>query len=230
MQKNGWAREYEEIKGTPSSLSSEASPAISYFVDFLKKSNAIVQGRLLDLGCGNGRNSIPLAKMGLEVYGIDFIPSALSMFVEKAASEGVDDKVHLIEGELGKPLPYQKDFFDFSMDITSFDNLLKKSEIEVYISELGRVLKKGGLFLIQSFSKNDGYYGPLLGDSDMKGKGIVYDKNSGIRTKIYSQDDLAGIFGKRFQVLDSCLHKSKEIVYGREYGRVSFSMVLKNRR
>jgi SAM-dependent methyltransferase len=47
-------------------------------------------GRTLDLGCGAGVFSAFLAKRGYQVTGLDFIPKALSMAKERAASENVE--------------------------------------------------------------------------------------------------------------------------------------------
>lgn len=47
------------------------------------------KGRLLLLGVGDGREAIPLAKMGFEVTGIDFVPEMLNKARENAAQHGM---------------------------------------------------------------------------------------------------------------------------------------------
>jgi len=47
------------------------------------------EGRLLLLGVGGGREAIPLARMGFDVTGVDFVPSMVEKAKENAAQRGV---------------------------------------------------------------------------------------------------------------------------------------------
>jgi SAM-dependent methyltransferase len=47
------------------------------------------QGRLLLLGLGGGREAIPLARMGYEVFGVDFVPEMVAKAKENAILRGV---------------------------------------------------------------------------------------------------------------------------------------------
>jgi SAM-dependent methyltransferase len=47
-------------------------------------------GRVLDLGCGPGRNAVWLARQGCAVTGVDFSAGALERAREQAAAAGVD--------------------------------------------------------------------------------------------------------------------------------------------
>lgn len=51
-------------------------------VDFFRQYEP--KGKLLDLGCGQGRNSIPLAKMGYSVTGIDNSNIGINQMLENA--------------------------------------------------------------------------------------------------------------------------------------------------
>ena len=54
-------------------------------------------GRVLDLACGVGRHSVPLAKRGYEVTGVDISPLFIEKAREYAASEGVDARFEVGE-------------------------------------------------------------------------------------------------------------------------------------
>lgn len=58
------------------------------------------QGRVLDLGCGSGRNSILAAAMGYEVVGVDKEKSVLAIARNYAKKEGVDSRVRFIHGDI----------------------------------------------------------------------------------------------------------------------------------
>lgn len=47
------------------------------------------KGKLLDLGCGQGRNAIPLARLGFEVTGIDLTMVGISQMNQIAKSENL---------------------------------------------------------------------------------------------------------------------------------------------
>jgi len=47
------------------------------------------RGRLLLLGVGGGREALPLARLGFEVTGVDFVPDLVKKAVENAEREGV---------------------------------------------------------------------------------------------------------------------------------------------
>jgi SAM-dependent methyltransferase len=50
----------------------------------------VQEGRVLDLACGPGRHSIPLAKRGFKVTGVDASPFLVSRARERALQEGVE--------------------------------------------------------------------------------------------------------------------------------------------
>lgn len=51
-------------------------------------------GRLLDLGCGAGRNALPLARLGWNVVGMDLSRPMLLAAAERAREEQLDDRLH----------------------------------------------------------------------------------------------------------------------------------------
>jgi len=62
-------------------------------------------GRALDLGCGEGGDAVWLARNGWEVTAVDISPTALGRLGEAAAAEGVADRIHAVQAELGDEPP-----------------------------------------------------------------------------------------------------------------------------
>lgn len=56
-------------------------------IDFLKTYPE--KGSVLDIGCGQGRNAIALAKIGYDVTGIDTSKVGIAQMLKVAASEGL---------------------------------------------------------------------------------------------------------------------------------------------
>src|SRR5262245_17253371 len=50
--------------------------------------------RILDLGCGDGRYSIPFAELGATVDSVDFSEEAINRLVGHAERKGVEQLIH----------------------------------------------------------------------------------------------------------------------------------------
>jgi ubiquinone/menaquinone biosynthesis C-methylase UbiE len=106
--------------------------------------------RLLDIGCGAGRTSVPLAEMGLQVVGIDLSPTMVEVAREMAQACEVDiDFLAMDAMDLQFP--------DASFDVALFSynglELLPGREGKRRVMrEVYRVLKPGGCFIFSSHS------------------------------------------------------------------------------
>lgn len=92
--------------------------------------------RILDAGCGSGRNMVELARFGT-VYGIDIAPYS----VRQARSRGLQN---VTQGSL-TDLPYDDDTFDL---ITSLDVIEHIEDDVAVLRELRRVAKPGAALLL----------------------------------------------------------------------------------
>ena len=131
MKKNKftlWDERYEKGQHWESK---KTSKDIKDFEKYLKK-----RTKILDLGCGSGRDAIYLAKKGFEVYGIDVSKVAL----ERARKKYGGKNLHLIVGE-AENLPFKNNFFD----AIYCGWVLHFTKLEKSTSEIIRVLKKGGV-------------------------------------------------------------------------------------
>ncbi len=57
-------------------------------------------GRILDLGCGIGRHSVPLAKRGYEIVGVDLSPEFIKRAREYGRAEGVQGSTSFQRGDM----------------------------------------------------------------------------------------------------------------------------------
>jgi len=96
--------------------------------------------KVLDVGCGTGRTTIALNRMGYDVIGIDY--SAKMIEVAKKIAPNI-----LYEIQDARSLTFDSETFDYVL--FSFNGLML---LETYtdrkkvVLEIARVLKKGGLF------------------------------------------------------------------------------------
>ena len=110
-----------------------------YVFDQLLKGRITPEMRILDAGCGDGRNLVWLAARGAEVHAVDHDPAA----VERVARLGVPaDRVHV--GELDD-LPYDDGSFDAVLCNAVLHFADDEAHFERMVDELARVTRPGGL-------------------------------------------------------------------------------------
>ena len=106
-----------------------------------------LHGRVLDLGCGSGRNFF--ASENVELYGLDFSRNMLS-FAERE-SEKRNIPATLIQGKCDE-LPFKDESFDVVLFIATL-HCMKEKEREKSLEEVKRILKKEGYALITVWNK-----------------------------------------------------------------------------
>jgi ubiquinone/menaquinone biosynthesis C-methylase UbiE len=115
-------------------------------IKYLKKILTKKQ-RILDLGCGYGRFTIPLAKQGYKIQGIDITPTLINKAIETAKKEKL--KINFKIGDM-RNLPYKNGRFDVIICMWSVLNeIIKKSDQLKTIKEMLRVLSTNGFALIE---------------------------------------------------------------------------------
>ncbi|WP_051344377.1 class I SAM-dependent methyltransferase [Alicyclobacillus herbarius] len=113
--------------------------------DFLvKRQHFLRPGTVLDVGCGDGRHAIYLARKGFAVTGIDF------------STEGLRRLAHFAEQEDLLVNTYQRDLREEGMlsDLGPFDNIIVihfKPLLHTF-QEMCEVLRPNGILLMTSFN------------------------------------------------------------------------------
>ena len=109
--------------------------------------------RILDIGCGLGREAFALSDLGFDVVGIDISKEVISQVKQLSAGKGYP--IPFFEYD-GKHLDFPADSFDVVLIwAQTFGLLYGDAFRKDYLSECRRVLKKGGLL---SFSTHDYHF------------------------------------------------------------------------
>jgi 2-polyprenyl-3-methyl-5-hydroxy-6-metoxy-1,4-benzoquinol methylase len=119
-------------------------------IDFLKHYEP--KGKLIDLGCGQGRDCIPIARLGYKVTGIDSSQVGINQMIAKSDNEGLN-----ITGLIGDFYAFEnyQDFDIVLLDsIFHFEKRDKKRETGL-IDKIAKQIKTNGLicFCIQDTGK-----------------------------------------------------------------------------
>ena len=124
--------------------------------------------RVLEVGCGNGKTAVALARRGYRVTGMDFSQKAIDI-----CRELIPDADFVCASVLN--IPFENGSFD---GISAFHVLehLTDEELNKASEELYRVMKTGGYLLVKSFAEGDMRAGKgiVSGDSVIRGNGILY--------------------------------------------------------
>jgi SAM-dependent methyltransferase len=111
--------------------------------------------RVLDAACGSGNATIPSARTGAEVTGLDLVGAALQAASIRAAREGLP--VTLDQGSVER-LPYPEGAFDV---VLSMFGVMFAARPDRVLAELARVTRPGGRVALASWTPG-GFMGQLL--------------------------------------------------------------------
>ena len=112
----------------------------------------VAPGRALDLGCGNGRNAIFLARHGFTVEAVDYAPTAIAWARERAADAGV-----AIEWRQASvfDLPIAPETVDLVHDSGCFHHIPPHRRA-AYVQLVATALRPGGWFSLVCFRPEGG--------------------------------------------------------------------------
>ncbi len=108
--------------------------------------------RVLDLGCGNGRNAIYLAREGMKVIGLDFSKGLIKIAKNKSEWREVADSVALLQGDITS-LPLEDESVDAVLYIATIHHLPTPHERLQSLLEVSRCLKPGGSALVSAWAQ-----------------------------------------------------------------------------
>ncbi|MEK7463977.1 MAG: class I SAM-dependent methyltransferase [Patescibacteria group bacterium] len=211
MQEHIWEKEYQDPKLV--TLSNEPAQSFKDFVRFLRKNQKLELSNLsiLDLGCGNAKNSFYLAEQGVnnKIVGVEISETALK-HAKQLAPTG-----KFLKQSIGRPLPFEDIAFHIIIDSTS-SNSLSESEREVYLKEIQRLLKPSGYLFIRALCKDgDKNAQNLLKEFPGKETDTYIMPDLGLTERVFSKEDLL----TTYSVFGQPLYLDKETHYTKFNGR-----------
>jgi SAM-dependent methyltransferase len=110
-------------------------------------------GRALDLGCGAGRNAVPLARLGWDVVGTDLSWPMLCAASERVRTDAVADRVSLLLAPMDR-IPTADASFDLVIAHGILNLARSTAEFRRALAECARVARPGAGLFAFTFSRN----------------------------------------------------------------------------
>jgi len=158
--KDFWNKEYAQA--THLAMSEEHSEDLEKFTRFLKRESGKeclnVTRRFVDIGCGNGRNAIFLARtFGMHGLGYDAsreaIAQARTALTTIYGSEG-KPPIEFLVRDLKEPISLPDGSVTIALDMVA-SHVLRRAEREALRAEILRVLKPGGWLFFKTFLRDE---------------------------------------------------------------------------
>ena len=150
--------------------------------------------KILELGCGQGRDAIHFAQLGYDVNALDISQKAIES-IEKVKTELGLTTLQLQIHDITRPLPFSEESFDFI-----YSNLVLQffdiNQLEQNFHNISKTLKKDSFFLFSTKKIGDKYYkfGTKINENAYESKGII--------RYFYDSETLTNVLSKNFEILE----------------------------
>lgn len=216
-----WNKEYSNPEHL--SLSDEPAEDLEKFMRWVGRNAEwpIEKGELaIDLGCGNGRNLIYLAKeFALSGFGYDISEVA----VKQAERKGAGLPLSFMTRSIDLPIPKEDGAAAIVLDMMTSHYLPLAKRLALR-DEIVRVLRPGGFLFFKSFLlEGDLHAKRLLVDRPGKEPGTYIHHRIGVPEHVWTEEEVYAFFQPHLEVR-KFLKSHKHVAHGRAFRRRTFSV------
>jgi SAM-dependent methyltransferase len=117
-------------------------------VGFWRRLAAAADGRILELGTGTGRVSVPLARDGIALTGLDYSQPMLDRALRRVRRLRLGRRLALVRGDM-RALPFRRGAFGLVMaPYGVLQSLTRERDLTATLDSVRYVLARGGRFVI----------------------------------------------------------------------------------
>ena len=220
-----WNKSYAKRKGAEHlKLSSEPSEDLQKFIRYIEREHGRAflnpSASVVDLGCGNGRNLVYLAReFGMRGVGYDTSHEAIKQAQELGAGLPLIFEVRSIAQPI--PLPDASQTIVLDMMTSHF---LRENERTVLRAEIVRVLRPDGWLFFKTFLlEEDAHARRLLKDHPADEEGSYIHPSIGALEHVSSEEEIEQTLGEHF-TLHKMYASHRHIRRGRAFKRRSIAV------
>ena len=148
--------------------------------------------RILELGCGQGRDTIFFASNGLDVHAIDASKVGIERMYQKIRQKNIPLDIRHFEAR--QTLPFNTGYFDAVYSHMFYNMRFTDGELRFLFNESSRVLKNNGLLYFSVRNDKDVLYN--------KGKKIdnnIYEIN-GFQIRFFTMEQIQSFMENNFEI------------------------------
>jgi SAM-dependent methyltransferase len=150
--------------------------------------------KLLELGCGQGRDTLFFASHDLDVYAIDSSKVATESLKQKIGKENISIKLRHFDASQG--IPFDNRYFDAVYSHMFYNMRFTDVELSFLFKESSRVLKNNGLLYFSVRSDND-----VLYNKGNKIDNNIYEIN-GFQIRFFTKEQIESFLVNHFEIKD----------------------------
>jgi len=170
MRDERYLNYWEELYRKPNAFGSGPTKLAKFAESIIKEKKV---RRILEIGCGQGRDAIYFSQLGFEVTAFDISSNAIEFVNKTKGSLGlknINASIHDIE----KPLDYPDEHFDFVYSNLTLQ-FFPSSTLPSIFRNILKVMAKNSFFLLSTKKEGDKYYqvGTKMNEYGFECKGIT---------------------------------------------------------
>ncbi len=194
-----WNKEYLQAENL--ALSNNPSEDLIKFTKWLARNadqNPLQPGSsVLDIGCGNGRNLIYLAKT-YDINGLGYDISSEAISQAKKLSKGLGLEYQTRSIALPLTVPDQSQAIVLDMMTSHF---LTEEERKNLLQEIARVLKPNGWLYLKTFLRDEDLHAErLLREHPAKERGSYIHPKIGVAEHVSTEDEIKDVLKQNFLI------------------------------
>jgi SAM-dependent methyltransferase len=181
---------WDKVYSNDSSFFGEESSnfALICYEDFIKYRVK----RVLELGCGQGRDTIFFASHDLDVCAIDSSKVAIESLKQSVGIENISIKLRQFDARQG--IPFGNKYFDAVYSHMFYNMRFTDVELSFLFEESSRVLKNNGLLYFSVRSDND-----VLYNKGMKIDSNIYEID-GFQIRFFTKPQIKSFLSDYFEI------------------------------
>jgi cyclopropane fatty-acyl-phospholipid synthase-like methyltransferase len=223
-----WEREY--TRGLLVTKHTEPQPVVKAFCKWAKKNASCKLGpdvRVLDLGCGTGRNALYAASKGAVAIGYDISSTAIQIAKTRASETDDPTRTHFVTKSIGTPFNEISDAsINMIFDITA-SHALTEAERDVFIQECTRVLAPGGVMMVRGLCLDgDNNAKKLIKTNPGPEANTYIMPGTGLIERVFTMEEAKKKFSKIGTIASAKKTESYSKINGTSYKRSFFILYI----